>query len=58
MVRYNGLVWSNIAVLNYYHPIHMILGNALYLKQDAWTQKFLASDEVMVMMLRLNRFDS
>ena len=27
MVRYNGLVWSNIAVLNYYHPIHMILGN-------------------------------
>ena len=25
LVRYNGLVWSNIAVLNYYHPIHMIL---------------------------------
>ena len=25
LVRYNGLVCSNIAVLNFYHPIHMIL---------------------------------
>ena len=25
LVRYNGLVWSNIAVLNFSHPIHMIL---------------------------------
>ena len=25
MVRYNGLVWSNIAVLNFSHPIYMIL---------------------------------
>ena len=26
MVRYNGLVWSDIAVTFFYHPIHMILG--------------------------------
>ena len=26
MVRYNGLVWSNIAVTLFYHPIYMIIG--------------------------------
>ena len=30
MVRYNGLVWSNIAVLNFSHPIHMILEESIY----------------------------
>ena len=25
MVRYNGLVWSNIAVTFFYHPIYMII---------------------------------
>ena len=27
---YNGLVWSNIAVLNFYHPIYMVLGSRKY----------------------------
>ena len=25
LVRYNGLVWSNIAVTFFYHPIYMII---------------------------------
>ena len=28
LVKYNGLVWSNIAVPFFYHPIYMIIGQA------------------------------
>ena len=30
MVRYNGLVWSNIAVTFFYHPIYMIIALNYY----------------------------
>ena len=30
MVRYNGLVWSDIAVTFFYHPIYMIIAPDYY----------------------------
>ena len=54
LVRYNGLVWSNIAVPFFYHPIYMIIEyQSLYSQID---NQIALSCWMMMALLQLNRW--
>ena len=41
LVRYNGLVWSNIAVTFFYHPIYMIIASLIWISRKLTVSLFV-----------------